>query len=217
MFSLAWYWKLLLWLLLVYPVLLIVEFFAGKRWYNLRVAFPLTRWKRLPAVRPGSFAFGRAIVDDRVDGSVDAHLQSGSSGSNGMTYAEALALATELSSSAAVKVAQFPVVEPNDITVESNLSASSSSSSSRPPTQNTGPWVYLVGQQEGEWLRQQETRIVEAVNRGVRGQALDVAVPLLDSRAESGFVEQLQDRTNRTAANSWPPRDPVEMLRGYHK
>lgn len=32
----------------VYPILLLVELFNGDRYDNLRAAFPLTRWRRLP-------------------------------------------------------------------------------------------------------------------------------------------------------------------------
>lgn len=48
MFSLHIVFKVLLWLVLVYPLALAYEYFFGAQFANLRVAFPLTRWRRLP-------------------------------------------------------------------------------------------------------------------------------------------------------------------------
>lgn len=47
-FSARWYWKALLWFILVYPILLIIEKCLGARFNALRVAFPLCRWRPLP-------------------------------------------------------------------------------------------------------------------------------------------------------------------------
>ncbi|KAK4699814.1 hypothetical protein P7C70_g6441, partial [Phenoliferia sp. Uapishka_3] len=47
-FSARWYWKALLWLVLVYPILLIIEYFVGAKFTSIRVAFPLCRWRALP-------------------------------------------------------------------------------------------------------------------------------------------------------------------------
>ncbi|KAL8286412.1 hypothetical protein RQP46_004429 [Phenoliferia psychrophenolica] len=51
-FSSRWYWKALLWLVLVYPILLIIEKLMGARFTAIRVAFPLVRWRILPGASP---------------------------------------------------------------------------------------------------------------------------------------------------------------------
>ena len=53
-FSARWYWKVLLWLFLVYPILLIVEKLVGARYTSIRVAFPLCRWRALPPSYAGA-------------------------------------------------------------------------------------------------------------------------------------------------------------------
>lgn len=134
LFSLHIVWKLLLWLFLVYPVLLAYEFFFGRRWNNLRCAFPLTRWRRLPPL-----AFNASSAPSSSSSTVEP------------TQQEMLALAASLSPRRPPKVAQLPgpsSVEPH------------------------GPWVYLIGTQEGEWMRKWENAVSEGVRRGVRGREL---------------------------------------------
>jgi hypothetical protein len=206
-FSLAWYWKVLLTLVLVYPLFLVIEFFAGRRWYNLRVAFPLTRWRRLPGASAGEEDQQQQTDEDEARSAVD-HAHSN------LSYPDALALATQLlmpplPSSAprdaassvrpAVKVAQFQVP-----------------GAGRRPVDGRGPWLYLVGQQEGEWLRGHESKIVEAVRRGVRGGVNlndDAAV----ARAVTGWGGLGHEADWQRIMMGTARRDPVEMLRGYHE
>ncbi|KAM0755086.1 hypothetical protein T439DRAFT_322141 [Meredithblackwellia eburnea MCA 4105] len=53
-FSMRWWWKALLWLVLVYPIFLIIDYFAGAKFKSIRVAFPLVRWRTLPRPYPGA-------------------------------------------------------------------------------------------------------------------------------------------------------------------
>ncbi|ORY88123.1 hypothetical protein BCR35DRAFT_330332 [Leucosporidium creatinivorum] len=136
LFSLHVLWKLVLWIFLIYPVLLIYEFFAGRRWNNLRCAFPLTRWRRLPPLASSSAASSSA---------------GPSSSTTNPTQQEMLALAASLSARRPPKVAQLPgpsAAEPNN------------------------SFVYMIGTQEGEWMRKWESAVVDAVRNGVRGRAL---------------------------------------------
>ncbi|KAL8292630.1 hypothetical protein RQP46_001242 [Phenoliferia psychrophenolica] len=118
-FSLPIWAKFFLWIVLVYPILLLIELFNGDRYDNLRVAFPLTRWRRLP-------------------------LPSTSS-SRPLTNAEALELARPLAARSP-KIAQLP--------------------------DEHGTMVYLIGVQDGEFLKMWEDGIVDAVRMGRRGVAL---------------------------------------------
>lgn len=134
-FSLHWAIKALLWLVLVYPIFLLVDVFAGRKFYNLRAAYPLTRWRRLPTPAASSTSTSTAATVT--------------------TYAEALHLATQFSSRQPPKIAQLPLPSLSDAAAQSRQ-----------------PWLYLVGQQEGEWLRSWEDLIVDGVRRGVRGRGL---------------------------------------------
>lgn len=60
-----------------------------------------------------------------------------------------------------------------------------------------GAWAYLVGKQEGEWLREWEEAIREGVRRGVRG-----GVKL---EVELGEQRRTEEETTLGA------------LRGYHE
>lgn len=120
----------------IYPILLIYEFFAGRRWNNLRCAFPLTRWRRLPPLASSSATSSSA---------------GPSSNATDLTQQEMLAFAATLSARRPPKVAQLP----GPSVAESN-----------------GPMVYMIGTQEGEWMRKWEASVVDAVRNGVRGRAL---------------------------------------------
>ncbi|SCV67475.1 BQ2448_5086 [Microbotryum intermedium] len=52
--SSVWYIKIILSVLTVYPILYLLSYFLSHRFHNLRVAFPLTRWRRIPNLDPGA-------------------------------------------------------------------------------------------------------------------------------------------------------------------
>ncbi|KDE02967.1 hypothetical protein MVLG_06501 [Microbotryum lychnidis-dioicae p1A1 Lamole] len=52
--SSPWYIKLILTLFTVYPILYLLSYFLSHRFHNLRVAFPLTRWRRIPNLSPSA-------------------------------------------------------------------------------------------------------------------------------------------------------------------
>ncbi|KAM0752185.1 hypothetical protein T439DRAFT_379285 [Meredithblackwellia eburnea MCA 4105] len=130
-FSLPIWAKILLWIVLVYPILLLIELFNGDRYDNLRVAFPLTRWRRLPVPVPSSSSSSPG---------------PSSSSSTTLSTTQALELARPLTTGrASPKVAQLPT---------------------------DGTMVYLIGTQDGEFLKAWEDAIVDGVRRGRRGVAL---------------------------------------------
>lgn len=106
----------------------------GERFDNLRVSFPLTRWRRLP------------IPD--------------TSSSIPLSSAAALEIARPLAPRAP-KVAQLP-------------------------TDDT--FVYLIGMQDGEWLKAWEDAIAEGVRKGRRGVTLAEG----DRTVNAGVREQLR-------------------------
>ncbi|KAM0787364.1 hypothetical protein ACM66B_003450 [Microbotryomycetes sp. NB124-2] len=82
--------KILLWMCLVYPILLMYEALFGHKWRNIRCAFPLTRWRRVPQP-PGQPS-------------------SSSTASSGMTAEQARAVVSELQnpSETRPRLAQLP-------------------------------------------------------------------------------------------------------------
>lgn len=119
-----------------YPIFLIFEFFLGRRFEQLRVAFPLVRWRRLPTPRHTPAAF--------------------------LAHSEALSLARQLAPRPP-KVKFLASSEPNMDAVEGEAQEQEG---------GAGEWVYLVGTEEGQWLKGWEVGIQEGVRRRVRGRAL---------------------------------------------
>lgn len=99
-----------------YPTLLLLELLSGSRFSNLRLAYPLIRWRPLP-LPPSSPLTPQSAV----------------------TLARTLAPRPP-------KVAQTP----------------------------EGDWAYLVGTQEGEWMREWEGMVVDEVRKGRRGGVLRI-------------------------------------------
>lgn len=116
------------------------EFFLGRRFEQLRVAFPLVRWRRLPTPRDTPAAF--------------------------LAHADALSLARQLAPRPP-KVKFLASGEVDAAGAEGYVPGEAEGG-----TASAGEWVYLVGTEEGAWLRGWEVGIQEGVRRRVRGRAL---------------------------------------------
>lgn len=151
-FSSSVFVKVLLWLVLVYPALLLFELVAGHKWHDLRCSFPLTRWRRLPSVQADEPA--------RTQGSSSA--SSSSSSTTVLTEAQAEDIAAQLATRRPVRIARLPTSSSGRPNLFDNP---------RPPTsdrETDRPWLYLCGLQEGEFLRLWEPSIVDAVRTRAR-------------------------------------------------
>ncbi|KAK4049059.1 hypothetical protein OIV83_004421 [Microbotryomycetes sp. JL201] len=146
--------KILLWMCFAYPVLLIYDAMFGQKWRNIRCAFPLTRWRRVP---------------------VPTSQPSSSCGAPNMTGEQAQSIVSELQ-----RGSSTPCVHPPRMTELS--------------WPNGGPWLYLCGTLEGEWLKQWEGAITNAVRSGSRQRTLT---------AEDRDQVEVQHR------------DQLSLLRGY--
>lgn len=124
-----------------YPILLIFEFFLGRRFEQLRVAFPLVRWRRLPTPRHTPPAF--------------------------LAQADALSLARQL----APRPPKVKFLPAGEVLGPAEASGGQVEGQGQ---EGAGEWVYLVGTEEGGWLRGWEVGVQEGVRRGVRGRALGV-------------------------------------------
>ncbi|KAK4055966.1 hypothetical protein OIO90_002959 [Microbotryomycetes sp. JL221] len=154
LFNSSLFVKVLLWIVLIYPCLLMYYAGFGKKWHNVRCAFPLTRWRRVPIPTKLHEEWQRTRNTTASSSREDTSLAMQ------LTHDQALSIVTELHSSSSQNLS-FPSNRVAQLPLPSNRSL-----------QTPGPWIYLCGTLEGEWLKNWEMAITNSVRTRVRQRTL---------------------------------------------